>query len=489
MSAISDALRTLLRRCETDPSAAPALHRFAVAAAAEGRIDEACTALYWYSTVLASEGRHGEALAAIERAERLARGARLTLAAEAAFFRAVVHKERGDHDASCQALIALLSDRRFGRLPLVRRMDTLNQLAALCVFAQDADAALSCWAMARHECHRDGVAMTGLFRVQHSISRLALSVFGHPPLDAMLPGPGERGLPAAQRAGLLGDAIADLEDALGRPDRSMVGTIVTLAQIALAVARAVRDGSAAAAVEARRLYDAADRRNPDLELECRVLVMTGLIAAGVWDQAQRLVASAPAPAAADRAPYEALRWLYLESEVSRAAGRMELALQQYQHYAAAAGSRLPRMNLRVHELLLRLTQAPGARPSDQPQRVPGYLERARRLLAHGEGLVTVGAVAEAVGVSERTLREAFGVFEGISPKQYQARCRLDAVMQFLGNEASQALSVADVAERFGFSHPGRFAREFRERFGVTVADARRQAAMLQPPAPARARQA
>ncbi|MEH0982491.1 AraC family transcriptional regulator [Micromonospora sp. CPCC 205556] len=101
-------------------------------------------------------------------------------------------------------------------------------------------------------------------------------------------------------------------------------------------------------------------------------------------------------------------------------------------------------------------------PHPSPGRV---VRRACALIRdhHGEAL-TVGDVAEALGVSVRTLQECFRRELRTTPTAYLRACRLDAVHQAL-RAAGPGASVTAVALRHGFAHLGRFAGEYRARFG------------------------
>lgn len=97
---------------------------------------------------------------------------------------------------------------------------------------------------------------------------------------------------------------------------------------------------------------------------------------------------------------------------------------------------------------------------------PGRLvRRARALIGdhHSEPL-TVGDIAEALGVSVRSLQECFRRELDCTPTAYLRACRLDTVHRVLC-AAGPRTSVTDVAVRSGFVHMGRFAAEYRARFG------------------------
>ena len=75
----------------------------------------------------------------------------------------------------------------------------------------------------------------------------------------------------------------------------------------------------------------------------------------------------------------------------------------------------------------------------------------------------LAAVARAAACSERTLNEAFRRYLNLTPLQFQLQCRLEAAYADL---ARGEASVTDTALAYGFENLGRFARAFRERFGL-----------------------
>lgn len=81
----------------------------------------------------------------------------------------------------------------------------------------------------------------------------------------------------------------------------------------------------------------------------------------------------------------------------------------------------------------------------------------------GEELSTADLAALA-GISERTLQAGFQEVVGMSPRAYVRGVRLDRV--HLELSSGDPSPVTDVAARWGFFHPGRFAQQYRDRFGV-----------------------
>jgi AraC-like DNA-binding protein len=83
--------------------------------------------------------------------------------------------------------------------------------------------------------------------------------------------------------------------------------------------------------------------------------------------------------------------------------------------------------------------------------------------------VRIGEVSRAVGVSERTLRNAFHEEHGLSPKQYELRQRLQAARQALC-DVTTANTVTDVASRHGFFELGRFASRYKHMYGESPSE-------------------
>ena len=77
--------------------------------------------------------------------------------------------------------------------------------------------------------------------------------------------------------------------------------------------------------------------------------------------------------------------------------------------------------------------------------------------------MTVGALAEACGISQVYFRKIFQEQFGISPRQYIINRRLEYAKKLL---QSGQLSVTEVAERCGFYEQCHFSRSFTKRFGV-----------------------
>lgn len=158
--------------------------------------------------------------------------------------------------------------------------------------------------------------------------------------------------------------------------------------------------------------------------------------------------------------------LHLQSLVAAATGDLSRSLSLYQSYAQLQASYARVMLPDVRALIGRLSSLPGARPNDNPAHRPAYLREALAVAASGQ-LASAAELASRVGVSERTLRDAFRVHVGCSPKAHLTEQRLEAARRFVQSGEHRGLDLTQIAERFGFSHAGRFSALYRARFGVT----------------------
>ena len=76
-------------------------------------------------------------------------------------------------------------------------------------------------------------------------------------------------------------------------------------------------------------------------------------------------------------------------------------------------------------------------------------------------------MCELIAISDRTLRSCCAEFLGMSPIRYVLLRRLKEVRRVLRDAEPDAMQVADVAHRFGFTELGRFAGRYRATFGET----------------------
>ncbi|GAA4559429.1 AraC family transcriptional regulator [Pseudonocardia xishanensis] len=87
---------------------------------------------------------------------------------------------------------------------------------------------------------------------------------------------------------------------------------------------------------------------------------------------------------------------------------------------------------------------------------------------------TVGQLAAAVHVSVRALEEGFRKHLGTPPMAYLRKVRLARVHDDLIVGDPQERTVASIARSWGFTHLGRFAQIYRERYGELPAETLRR---------------
>jgi AraC-like DNA-binding protein len=78
---------------------------------------------------------------------------------------------------------------------------------------------------------------------------------------------------------------------------------------------------------------------------------------------------------------------------------------------------------------------------------------------------TVATLAAEVAVSVRSLQTGFARSVGQAPMRYLRQVRLERVRDELAQAEPGATTITQVATRWGFTHLGRFAQEYRTTFG------------------------
>jgi len=130
----------------------------------------------------------------------------------------------------------------------------------------------------------------------------------------------------------------------------------------------------------------------------------------------------------------------------------------------------------IRGLLLAQPHTYSARLAPARTRPPQVAAAVELLEARPAHPFTVVSLARMAGVSPRSLQEAFRAHLGMSPMQYLRAVRLRAVRaDLLGLDTDDTTTVADVATRWGFTHLGRFAQYYRDRYGEPPSRTRRGA--------------
>jgi AraC-like DNA-binding protein len=100
---------------------------------------------------------------------------------------------------------------------------------------------------------------------------------------------------------------------------------------------------------------------------------------------------------------------------------------------------------------------------------PAGAHRLARVVEHIEGNadqpVTPAELARVGCMSVRSLHASFQQAFGMSPMTYVRRVRLERVRAELTASRDPQLRITDLAMRWGFFHPSRFAQQYKQRYG------------------------
>jgi AraC-like DNA-binding protein len=108
------------------------------------------------------------------------------------------------------------------------------------------------------------------------------------------------------------------------------------------------------------------------------------------------------------------------------------------------------------------------------------VERTEAYLRHAGTAIPIAELCRLVGLSERSLRNAFYDVRGASPKRYLQDQRLQDARRALRNAVPHETTVTAVAADNGFLELGRFARAYREMFGESPSATLREAISHEP---------
>ena len=113
-----------------------------------------------------------------------------------------------------------------------------------------------------------------------------------------------------------------------------------------------------------------------------------------------------------------------------------------------------------HSYLLGTAAPASGEPVGRIPRLIEYID------AHADEDLSVSHLAQVAGITERALQLGFRKTVGTTPAAYVRGVRLDRVHDELSAGLRPGATITDVAMRWGFFHPGRFASQYRERFGI-----------------------
>jgi AraC-like DNA-binding protein len=104
----------------------------------------------------------------------------------------------------------------------------------------------------------------------------------------------------------------------------------------------------------------------------------------------------------------------------------------------------------------------------QSRAKPWYVRRAEAFMRNNlRETIGLTDIVAATGVSARTLHMGFRAHHNTSPLNYLKNLRLETVRRCLQGTDTPVRNVTDVALEHGFNHLGKFAGDYRKRFGET----------------------
>ena len=107
---------------------------------------------------------------------------------------------------------------------------------------------------------------------------------------------------------------------------------------------------------------------------------------------------------------------------------------------------------------------------------PKQVRRAESFIqAHSGETIRLAQIAAAAGCSIRALQLAFRTFRNTTPMTLLKQARLARVHSELSRSDPGAVTVTEIATRYGFYNLGRFAREYRRSFGQSPSETLRLA--------------
>jgi len=80
--------------------------------------------------------------------------------------------------------------------------------------------------------------------------------------------------------------------------------------------------------------------------------------------------------------------------------------------------------------------------------------------------MTIQSIVEQFKTTDKTLQSSFKSLFGITPKHFMNLFKLNHTHEVLQLADTQTTNVSDIAEKWGFSHFGRFSKEYKLLFGV-----------------------
>jgi AraC-like DNA-binding protein len=111
---------------------------------------------------------------------------------------------------------------------------------------------------------------------------------------------------------------------------------------------------------------------------------------------------------------------------------------------------------------------------DTASPLPRHVKRAIDFMsAHLREPLTMDEIAVAADISVRALQSGFKRFRSTTPTAFLQQLRLSAAREEIANSNGQK-TIAEIAAKWGYGHVGRFAADYKKRFGELPSHTRRR---------------
>ncbi len=167
----------------------------------------------------------------------------------------------------------------------------------------------------------------------------------------------------------------------------------------------------------------------------------------------------------------ALQGMPLRSDVPWQREAAELILQAHTACAEQSGAYeiqarelLTRVCLAIHEHCIDSIALHDGKMQQRTERVKIIMDH---IQSHYGEKITLQQLADRVHVCGRECQREFKSIIGLTPMQYLGQLRLSEAARMLREDDSVDLSITDICCACGFQSPSHFAKEFKEKYGVT----------------------
>ena len=80
--------------------------------------------------------------------------------------------------------------------------------------------------------------------------------------------------------------------------------------------------------------------------------------------------------------------------------------------------------------------------------------------------MTIQDITEKFNITEKTLQNSFKSLFGITPKRFMNLLKLNRAHEDLIHSDGQITNVSEISIKWGFTHFGRFSRDYKSLFNV-----------------------